>query len=186
MQRKKTAVRARSTPGKSAKGAIGRVAKPVIRRSPGGTSAGLQTRGALQSFEGGCYCGAIEYTYQTTQPPSRWEVRLCQCGFCRGHGVRATTDLSGEVQFRFERPEFLRRYRFALRTTDFLLCKECGIYVAAVLLSGRGAQASINLNTLRAEPPGLRRGVPVKRDAESGEERRARRINTWTPVRGPV
>ena len=139
-----------------------------------------------RSFEGGCHCGAIEYSYTTTLPPPRWPVRLCECAFCRGHGVRATSDPSGELQFRFERPEFLRRYRFALRTADFLICKECGTYVAAVLLSGRGAQAVINLNTLRAPPAGLPPGKPVSHEGESGEVRRARRILTWTPVAGPV
>jgi len=139
-----------------------------------------------RSFEGGCHCGAIEYTYTTSLPPARWPVRLCQCAFCRGHGARATSDPSGELQFRFERPEFLRRYRFALRTADFLICKECGTYVAAVLLSGRGAQGVINLNTLREPPKGLRPGTAVSHDGESGEGRRARRVLTWTPVVGPV
>lgn len=100
--------------------------------------------------------------------------------------MRATSDPAGELQFRFERPEFLRRYRFALRTADFLVCKECGIYVGAVLLSGRGAQATINLNTLRDPPKGLRPGKPVNHDNESGEIRRGRRVQTWTPVVGPV
>ena len=119
-------------------------------------------------------------------PAARWPVRLCQCAFCRGHGARATSDSSGELQFRFERPEFLRRYRFALRTADFLICKECGTYVAAVLLSGRGAQGVVNLNTLRDPPKGVRPGTAVSHDGESGEGRRARRVLTWTPVVGPV
>jgi hypothetical protein len=139
-----------------------------------------------QSFEGGCHCGAIAYTYVTALPARRWPVHLCQCGFCRGHGARSTSDPAGELQFRFERPEFLRRYRFALRTADFLICKECGTYVAAVLLSGRGAQATVNVNTLRAPPTGLQPGKPVSHDGESGEVRRARRVLSWTPVVGPV
>jgi hypothetical protein len=100
--------------------------------------------------------------------------------------VRSTSDPAGELQFRFARPEFLRRYRFALRTADFLICKECGAYVAAVLLSGRGAQGVINLNTLRAPPAGLHPGKLVNHEGESGEVRRARRVQTWTPVAGPV
>lgn len=159
-------------------------------RSRSRPSAGDGSRAATvserRSFEGGCHCGAIEYTYTTSLPPARWPVRLCQCAFCRGHGARATSDPSGELQFRFERPEFLRRYRFALRTADFLICKECGTYVAAVLLSGRGAQGVINLNTLREPPKGLRPGTAVSHDGESGEGRRARRVLTWTPVVGPV
>ena len=138
------------------------------------------------AFDGGCFCGAIAYTYVTAQPAGRWPVRLCQCSFCRAHGVRATSDPAGELKFRFERPEFLRRYRFALRTADFLICKECGTYVAAVLLSGRGAQAAINLNTLRQPPNGLHAGKPVIHDGESVEARRTRRVQTWTPVVGPV
>ncbi len=166
---KKTAVKARRRP------AVAKSAK--VRPVP---------VGELRSFDGGCHCGAIAYTYTTTLPPARWPVRLCQCSFCRGHGMRATSDPSGELQFRFERSEFLRRYRFALRTADFLVCKECGIYVGAVLLSGRGAQATINLNTLRNPPKGLRPGKAVSHDDESGEMRRGRRAQTWTPVVGPV
>ena len=160
-----------------------------IRPAPAAARTGTTrpaTAAERRTFEGGCHCGAIEYTYSTTLPPPRWPIRLCQCAFCRGHGARLTSDSVGELQFRFERPEFLRRYRFALRTADFLICKECGTYVAAVLLSGRGAQAVINLNTLRAPPAGLPPGKPVSHEGESGEVRRARRILTWTPVAGPV
>ena len=160
-------------------------ARPVLRPAKS-RAARPATVSEPRSFEGGCHCGAIEYTLTTTLPPARWPVRLCQCSFCRGHGIRATSDASGELQFRFERPEYLRRYRFALRTADFLICKECGICVAAVLLSGRGAQGMVNLNTLREPPKGLRPGTSVSHDGESGEGRRARRVLTWTPVVGPV
>jgi hypothetical protein len=174
VKRKKPAARKRSA-----------AARPRPRAS-GSAATRPATVSERRTFEGGCHCGAIEYTYTTTLAPPRWPVRLCQCAFCRGHGVRATSDPAGELQFRFERPEFLRRYRFALRTADFLICKECGTYVAAVLLSGRGAQAVVNLNTLRDPPKGLRPGKPVSHDGETGETRRARRVLTWTPVVGPV
>jgi hypothetical protein len=137
-------------------------------------------------LEGGCHCGAIAYSYRTSIPPRRWSVRQCQCRFCRAHGVRSTSDPVGEISFRFDRPEFLRRYRFALRTADFLICKECGTFVAAVMLSGRGASGVINLNTLRAVPPGTPEGKPVNLDDESVEQRKARRVAVWTPVVGPV
>lgn len=174
VKRKKTAARKRVAPA---------TRRP---RAAGIAKARAAEPAESQAFEGGCHCGAIAYTYVTALPVRRWPVRACQCGFCRGHGARHTSDPLGELQFRFERPEFLRRYRFALRTADFLICKECGTYVAAVLLSGRGAQAVVNVNTLRAPPAGLQPGKPVSHDGESGEARRARRVQTWTPVVGPV
>lgn len=179
--RYKSSVKAKKTAARKPTAKVRRrppAAKPVKER-PAATAE-------RRSYDGGCHCGAIEYSYTTRLIPARWPVRLCQCAFCRGHGVRATSDPAGELQFRFERPEFLRRYRFALRTADFLVCKECGIYVGAVLLSGRGAHAVINLNTLRDPPKGLRPGKAVSHDNEAADVRRGRRVQTWTPVVGPV
>ena len=128
----------------------------------------------------------LEYSYLTSVPIRRWGVSVCQCSFCRGHGIRLTSDPAGQVHFRFIHPQYLRRYRFGLRTADFVICKECGTCVGAVLLSGRGAQAAINVNTLREAPSDLPSGKPVSYDGESIEGRRARRIESWTPVTGPV
>lgn len=139
-----------------------------------------------RTFEGGCHCGSIEFTYATARLPRRWSLRACQCGFCRAHGLKVTSDPEGEVQFRFIHPEYLRRYRFGLRTADFLVCKECGTCVGAVMLSGRGAQAAINVNALKEPPRGLPTARAVSFDGESAEGRRARRIQEWTPVSGPV
>lgn len=138
------------------------------------------------TFSGGCHCGAIEYTYTTSRLPRAWTVERCACSFCRGHAARSVADPGGEVQFDFRLPEHLRRYRFGLRTAEFLLCRDCGMYVAAVLITGRGALASINVNTLKEPPRDLPAGRLLAQTTESSEERRARRAAAWTPVVGPV
>lgn len=166
-------------------------AKPAGRKpAPARRPAKKKTRSTkvLQrtAYEGSCHCGAIEYSYATALPVHKWVVQRCQCSFCRGHGACTTADPTGEMQFRFIQPEFLRRYRFGLRTVDFLICKECGTLVAAVLLSRRGAQSMINVNSLRETPKRLPAGKPVQHDGESAEERRTRRARSWTPVSGPV
>ncbi|MEZ5562720.1 MAG: hypothetical protein R3F27_07195 [Gammaproteobacteria bacterium] len=175
------------------KSKTGKVRKSVARpasRKPARRPASKKKSGtkALQRsvYEGGCHCGAIEYSYATALPVHKWEVQCCQCSFCRGHGACTTADPAGEMQFRFVHPEFLRRYRFGLRTADFLTCKECGTLVAAVLLSRRGAHSMINVNSLREIPRRLPAGKPAKCNGESAEERRARRARSWTPVSGPV
>lgn len=141
---------------------------------------------SARSYEGGCHCGALEYTYETAVPPKHWVVRACQCAFCRSHGAHSASDPEGQISFRYQQPDRLRRYRFGLRTADFLLCRECGVYIGAVMLTGSGAVAIVNVNTLKEPPRTLPAARAVNYKAESLEDRRSRRLRTWTPVFGPV
>ncbi len=146
----------------------------------------MARRLVLRSYEGACHCGAIEFTYESRLTPRRWSVRACQCLFCRGHGALSTSDCEGAVRFRYVYPDRLRRYRFGLRTADFLVCRECGMYVGAVMMTGAGAVAIVNLNVLRERPRGLAPPRLVNYRNETLEQRRARRRENWTPVYGPV
>jgi hypothetical protein len=140
----------------------------------------------LKPYEGACHCGAIEFTYETRLSPRSWPLRACQCGFCRAHGALSASDPEGNVRFRYIHPDRLRRYRFGLRTADFLVCRECGTYVGAVMMTGAGAVAIVNVNALRDRPRGLATAKAVNYRNESLEQRRARRREHWTPVYGPV
>jgi hypothetical protein len=132
-------------------------------------------------FEGACHCGAAGFTLRTSQPPERWQVRACQCSFCRAHGARTVTDPRGSVTFRVAEPSKLKRYRFATRSADYLICGACGVYIAAVFGSTEGQFATVNVNALH----GLEYvpdAVPVSYDGESPEQRASRRAQRWTPV----
>jgi hypothetical protein len=113
-------------------------------------------------------------------------VRACQCSFCRAHAARCTSDPNGSVRFHLAKPEALVRYRFALRTAEFLVCGICGVYLAAVLRSERGTFATVNLNALTRTVPDLPPAEPVSYESEAGEQRVARRESRWTPVSGAV
>ena len=146
----------------------------------------MNARSQLRSYEGGCHCGALEFTYESRLPLKDWSGRACQCAFCRGHGALTTSDSEGIVRFRYASPDRLRRYRFALRTADFLICRECGTYIGAVMMTGAGAVAVVNLNALGERPRGLPRARAMNYKNESLEQRRTRRREHWTPVFGPV
>ena len=96
------------------------------------------------TYDGSCHCGALGWTFETAISPVAWTVRSCQCGFCKRHGARCTSDPKGAVTFRFDEPEQLFRYRFGLQTADFLLCRRCGIYLGAVIETPDGAFATLN------------------------------------------
>jgi hypothetical protein len=85
------------------------------------------------------------------------------------------------VTFRFTEPSKLRRYRFGTGSSDFLICSGCGVYVAALLTSGKGRFATLNVNTISA-PLNVPEAAPVSYEGESIEQRQSRREQRWTPV----
>jgi hypothetical protein len=136
---------------------------------------------ALHVFEGRCHCGAIGFIFRTSQSPAQWTVRACQCSFCRGHGARTVSDPNGSVAFRITQASKLTRYRFGMRSSDFLICRECGVYVAALLTSPNGQFATLNINTI-GTPLDVPEALPVSYEGESSEQRQVRREQRWTPV----
>lgn len=134
------------------------------------------------SYEGGCHCGAIRWTFTTRRPPSQWPVRACQCTFCRAHGARCTSDPEGAVDFYVRDPRALQRYRFAQQTAQFLVCNACGVYIGAVTEDSHGMFATLNLNTMTPPVAELGDAIAVSYDREDRDERIARRVARWTPV----
>jgi hypothetical protein len=136
----------------------------------------------LHTFEGGCHCGALGFSFQTALPVTRWSVRACRCGFCRAHGARTTSDPSGRLAFHLNEGEALRRYRFGLKTADFLLCRVCGIYLGAQIATANGAFGIINTLALMPLPAGLPVAAQADYGSESASDRIARRERRWTPL----
>jgi hypothetical protein len=136
----------------------------------------------LKTYEAACHCGAIACTYLTAQPPERWSIRACQCAFCRSHGALSTSDPRGRLEFRADDPDLLQRYRFALKTADFLLCRNCGVYLGAVIESDAGRFGILNTHALTQQPENLADVAAISYDGEDTGGRVARREERWTPV----
>lgn len=133
-------------------------------------------------WSGGCHCGAIGFVYTTETAPQDWSVRACQCRFCRLHDALSTSDPSGRLEFTCREPECLQRYRFALRTADFLLCSRCGVYVGAVISAADGRFGIINTHALDVDPPDMAEVGAISYDDEDVDGRVDRRQQRWTPV----
>jgi hypothetical protein len=136
----------------------------------------------MTSYAGRCHCGAIGFTFTTALAPSRWSVRACQCAFCRAHAALSASDPAGAVRFEAARPESLVRYRFGLRTADFLLCRECGVYIGAVMARGEQRFGIVNVNALAPIPADLAAPSAMTYDGETAEGRGRRREERWSPA----
>jgi len=136
----------------------------------------------MRNFRGSCHCGALGFSFQTALPIAQWSVRACQCGFCRAHGALTTSDPAGRLAFHVGEAELLQRYRFGLKTADFLLCRRCGVYTGAQIDTDHGAFGIINILAMTPVPAGLPTAALADYSSESASGRVERREKRWTPL----
>ena len=136
----------------------------------------------IHTLTGACHCGALHVTFETPTPLEALPLRACQCSFCRKHGVLTTSDPAGIVTFRIADHETLQRYRFGTQTAETLICRNCGIYLAAVTEVEGALYAVINVNALDDRTAFDRAPEVMNYDGESADQRMARRRVKWTPA----
>jgi hypothetical protein len=136
----------------------------------------------MAEYRGGCHCGVLKISYRTDIDPAHWPLRHDGCSFCRRHGVVGTADPAGEVAFSIDDGSKVRRYRFAQRTAEFLLCGECGVFVAALTDTTGGRRAVINARVLDGVSLNFNAVTDVHFDDETPAQRSERRSRNWTPV----
>ena len=132
--------------------------------------------------EGGCHCGNLAYVFEASAGLEVLGLRADMCSFCRAHGARNTSDPNGAMRIKVRDAAKLSRYRFALKTADFLICTNCGVYIGAMLEDGGKAWFTVNANSFHAPPALDFPLVPHDFDAEDVPTRIARRKARWTPV----
>jgi hypothetical protein len=134
------------------------------------------------TFAGGCHCGNLSYVFEASAPLEGLGLRRDLCSFCRAHGARNTSDPNGVIRIQVRDAAKLNRYRFGLKTADFLICRDCGCYIGALLEDGSKGWFTVNANTFRDKPPPEFPAVPHDFDGEDAQGRIARRKAKWTPV----
>ena len=132
-------------------------------------------------LRGGCHCGALTVEHETALGFNDIPLRECQCSFCRRHGALTTSDPKGYLHIEAA-PGSANRYRFGLGITDFLLCAECGVYVAATMETDGALTAVLNVPGVGL--PGFegRTPSPMIYDEETPAERVERRKARWMPA----
>jgi hypothetical protein len=133
-------------------------------------------------FNGRCHCGAIGVQLASDRLPEEQALGACQCSFCRKHNARAFSDTKAHVTLTAIDPEQVQRYSFGLRTSDQIICRRCGVYVAMTLTEGERVWSVINVDTLDDRARFSRVAEPRDYSAEDREGRIARRQARWCPT----
>lgn len=142
----------------------------------------------MPSLEGGCHCGNLRFSLVTDIDPATMVPRACDCSFCRRHATRALSDPAGAMTIRVAEASALSRYRFGMGFTDFLICRNCGVYIGAFMPDGPGnADGEAGFANLMAgalhHPDIIRQAATnVHRSSEDADKKRARRRAQWTPA----
>jgi hypothetical protein len=134
----------------------------------------------MTELRGKCQCGRLTVAF-TTASVDALSLRACQCSFCRRHGSHTASDPAGRIVFTAE-PGALHRHQFGMRSADFLICKDCGVYVGVVARINGADYAAVNvvgsdIAELAAQP-----ATKVNLDGETRPERDARRLRMWSPA----
>ena len=132
----------------------------------------------MSIFEGRCHCGAVTASFETAIASEAIDVRADQCSFCRRNGVKTVSDPAGTLTLGFRESD-VERYRFGTRSSDFIICRRCGTFIAAVI-DGFGVLNVVGagIGALAERPARL-----VDYDDETPESRTERRRQRWTPLR---
>jgi hypothetical protein len=138
----------------------------------------------MHEFRGSCHCGNVSLVYKTAHAPEKTVPRACQCAFCRKHNAAAVSDPEGDLAVTVKEKEKLARYRFGLNTADFLICRACGVYVAAFMPGSDDTHGFATLMTAALDDHARYPAPePASYASEDADARRARRREKWTPAR---
>ncbi|MGI9525162.1 MAG: hypothetical protein ACR2PG_26325 [Hyphomicrobiaceae bacterium] len=137
----------------------------------------------MLELHGGCHCGNIGVTYRTCTPPENSRTRACQCTFCRKHQTRAVSDPAGFLEISLNVPEAINRYQFGIGSCDFIVCRDCGVYVAAYMPDPDDVRGYATLMaSVLIDHARFPEATPTHYDNETGSERAERRRRVWTPA----
>lgn len=132
-------------------------------------------------INGGCHCGNLRLTFHASKPFEEMPIRACQCTFCRKHNVRATADPGGRLEIKVADEGKLSRYKLGLGVTDFLVCRDCGVYVGATMEDEERGEtlATCIVNTLELDQSRIKEPVAAHYDEETAGSRLERRRTRW-------
>jgi hypothetical protein len=133
-------------------------------------------------YSGGCHCANMHVRLRLTKAPEQTPVRTCTCSFCRSHNPRMVSDPEGLLDVQADDWSLVERYQFGTRTCDFLICRRCGVFIAAVADMAEGTRGVVNVNCLEDRSLFTLVAAMHEFQGETIDSRLSRRAANWMPA----
>ena len=131
---------------------------------------------------GGCHCGNIHVRLRLSKRPEDNPLAGVHVLVLPRHSPRMVADPDGLFEAWADDWSLVENYRFGTGTCDFLICRCCGVFIAAVSETAADARAVVNVNCLSDRERFT--SVPAVHDfeGETIETRSSRRAANWMPA----
>jgi hypothetical protein len=129
---------------------------------------------------GGCHCGHVTVTFGSSKPLGELSPKVCECSFCAKHGASYLFDPAGSLRIEARGTEALGEYRQGLEIARFLLCRRCGVLIAALFDDGATSYGAVNARCLE-NTTGLGAPQVIPPSTSTAEQKRRLWAKVWTP-----
>jgi hypothetical protein len=102
----------------------------------------------VHALNGGCHCGSIRVELELSRSPESFHPRACDCEFCRKHTAAWISDREGSVRIHIAPDGHALIYRQGSGQAELVLCRHCGVLVAALYRNGGRLHAAINARSI--------------------------------------
>ena len=105
----------------------------------------------MHHVNGGCHCGNIRLQLGLTAPTESYRPRRCDCDFCSKHMAAFISDPEGTLLIRVQDAAARGRYFQGSNQAEFLLCRNCGVFIGALYPAQGKVFGTVNARVL--DPP---------------------------------
>ncbi len=132
----------------------------------------------MHELSGGCRCANVSVRVELGLPPAHCHPRVCDCDFCVGFGSAYLSDPEGSLTIHIKDASKIEQVRQGNKIAEFLLCRACGVLVAALYEESGRSFGVVNARVL-GDRETFGAEVPVSPKQLGTEERTARWKRLW-------
>ena len=129
-------------------------------------------------FKGDCHCGNMRLELHTNQDEAFFIPRECQCTVCTKNGAHWTSDPKGEARLYIKDNDQVSYYRYEGGTSDFTLCKTCGVMMIVLCEIDGTLRSVVNMKSMTDEKFTSEK-IQTNFNGETYDSRFGRRGQNW-------